>query len=143
MRVQRTRSSPSAPHSPLTRRPLGGQSRCFGLVALAVLAVSATFCASTASAPKVSNFGVIDQNAPALAADQLSEVNRDMTLEHIFRRLGPAHASSKVWSPTGDLCWEWHFENGVILIIPKDSDPRATPRRFDVMIRDYSEVTRS
>src|SRR5947208_14837219 len=40
-RVQRTRSSPSAPHSPLTRKPLGGRSRFHGLVALLVLTVSA------------------------------------------------------------------------------------------------------
>src|SRR5689334_8945304 len=30
MRVQRTRSSPSAPHSPLTRRPLGGRRQLSG-----------------------------------------------------------------------------------------------------------------
>ena len=37
MRVQRTRSSPSAPHSPLTRRPLGRTTFLLGLLcALAV-----------------------------------------------------------------------------------------------------------
>jgi hypothetical protein len=41
MRVQRTRSSPSAPHSPLTRRPLGGGNLLFRVVILLALAVAA------------------------------------------------------------------------------------------------------
>ena len=39
MRVQRTRSSPSAPHSPLTRKPLGGQN-----IWVAVIIVCAALC---------------------------------------------------------------------------------------------------
>jgi hypothetical protein len=44
MRVQRPRSSPSAPHSPLTRRPLGGGRRCVGCTI--ILAVAASACSS-------------------------------------------------------------------------------------------------
>jgi hypothetical protein len=33
MRVQRTRSSASPPHSPLTRSPLGSEGMCVGLLA--------------------------------------------------------------------------------------------------------------
>jgi hypothetical protein len=39
MRVQRTRSSPSAPHSPLTRRPLGRHISCVALTAIVALSV--------------------------------------------------------------------------------------------------------
>jgi hypothetical protein len=45
-RVQRTRSSPSAPHSPLTRYPLGGKMSLF----LAVCALGMILACSTAGA---------------------------------------------------------------------------------------------
>ena len=40
MRVQRTRSSPSAPHSPLTRYPLGAGMVCIAVAALMTVAAS-------------------------------------------------------------------------------------------------------
>jgi len=52
MRVQRTRSSPSAPHSPLTRYPLGSAWRQAAIVAGIHLAVVAAACASSAGARK-------------------------------------------------------------------------------------------
>ena len=39
-RVQRTRSSASAPHSPLTRSPLGGRKLMMGLITLSVSCIS-------------------------------------------------------------------------------------------------------
>jgi hypothetical protein len=47
MRVQRTRSSPSAPHSPLTRRPLGAGGRSWLWVVAPLVTVAAVSCASS------------------------------------------------------------------------------------------------
>jgi len=56
MRVQRTRSSPSAPHSPLTRWPLGG----WNVMPALVLMSTVLGCASTGVDPRVDTFPDLD-----------------------------------------------------------------------------------
>ena len=50
-RVQRTRSSPSAPHSPLTRHPLGRMKALLRHLAIVVPAIVAPGCAHERAAP--------------------------------------------------------------------------------------------
>ena len=85
MRVQRTRSSPSAPHSPLTRRPLGGGSRS-GALAMALLLA----CSVASSIPSKESevltpaaLGLSDQNLYARVGSVLWQAEATEGFQHL------------------------------------------------------------
>jgi hypothetical protein len=140
MRVQRTRSSASPPRSPLTRGPLGGTGGIVRILLFcAVLLVSGGIACSThgtAAGSKETGFGVVNPQSAALNPETLARVSKDQTLGTIFQTLGPAHGSSFAGCSATGGCWEWHFTNGTVLVIPIDTDPEAKPKSFQTWMVD-------
>jgi hypothetical protein len=83
MRVQRTRSSPSTPHSPLTRKPLGGQRRGRALQSAiwACLVAALASCSSTTPTPATKSRAVV--SVASIEPAPLSEVNGQTTLRAV------------------------------------------------------------
>jgi len=126
MRVQRTRSSPSALRSSLTRHPLGGERLSAVLAALiVVMALPCISCSSTSA-----RVGRVDDSARQLDPALLAEVNKEMTLGEVFKTLGPAH-----WDRcTHALCWAWFFTNHEMLTVWADSvTADAKLSKFEVL----------
>ena len=141
-RVQRTRSSPSAPRSPLTRYPLGGwisTSLAVGLLAL-VSALSAVGCTHTETG---ANFYFPPGSEPAEAKYQLSVafvgaarhayVDRTKKKIGIVIRAGDAVLLSRQYTiVAGDLdagvTWEKGDDLTVFFFEPGVYAPRSAAR---------------
>ena len=141
-RVQRTRSSPSARHSPLTRHPVGGLEWLAVLFTFVILTCTSS-CASTSAV-----FGSIDPLSPPILRESLSRVSENLTVGEIFRVLGPAHRCESGTSgfdtmgcPSGSRCWEWWFESGERLAIPVESNPAVRPKVFRVWLVDNASLS--
>lgn len=134
-RVQRTRVARCArPGSPLTRYPLGGTYAPVRLQLLfAALLPFVSLLSCTAHRDVAVHFGTVDPKAVWVDPKELARVSQGLTLDEIFRILGPAQTVST--SCPGD-CWQWYFADGQMLEIPIDSNPQARPRAFTLFLVD-------